>query len=142
MPLDRHIIGRNQWRGAALLVRKSLGGSPLTPRIADWRRDPGFRLGVFFYLFRHADACRPAPCRWLPLSDLRYNYSFGHPALSQSGALPCPPPAGSFLAFLSSSCSGRSVSTTAWSRCGKGPTRHLPILTFSSSSGTTSFPTS
>lgn len=25
-----------------------LGGSPLTPRIAVWLRDPGFRLGVFF----------------------------------------------------------------------------------------------
>jgi hypothetical protein len=25
-----------------------LGGSPLTPRIAVWRRDPGFALGVFF----------------------------------------------------------------------------------------------
>ena len=27
-----------------------LGGSPLTPRIAVWLRDPGFRLGVFFIL--------------------------------------------------------------------------------------------
>src|SRR5262249_53707630 len=40
----------NQQRRLALTARKSLGGSPLTPRIAVWRRDPGSRLGVFFNL--------------------------------------------------------------------------------------------
>ena len=40
---------RNQSRGAELTAREfQSGGSPLTPRIAVWRKDPRLRLGVFF----------------------------------------------------------------------------------------------
>src|SRR5215475_13690496 len=43
---DRKTPGTN--REDLRYWRISLGGSPITPRIAVWRRDPGSRLGVFF----------------------------------------------------------------------------------------------
>ena len=54
------------------MPRISLGGSPLTPRIAVWRRDPEFRLGVFFY-FRKTNRviCQRLACD--------YRNAAGHP---------------------------------------------------------------
>jgi hypothetical protein len=114
--LDRRIVGWNQLRGVAFMNRISLGGSPLTPRIAVWRRDPGSRLGVFFWLFcRPPTSARPGAGSSgilhrhpYPVAVGRFDPIWDRLVCSinpffQSGAVQCPPPAGSFLVSLSSS---------------------------------------
>src|SRR5262245_10192375 len=106
--------------GDPRLLRISLGGSPLTPRIAVWRRDPGFILGVFFLLgpqnvpplivpakvgmnSRGCGMSRHLTPTRLPLaivSSRRVDLvPVRHSVFPEPGAVSCPPPAGLSLAL-------------------------------------------